>query len=120
MTALQVTVLYTALFLFTGAAGRIAAQNPIQNPSTAPRAAASTPSGLRVARAVRRTGPIILDGRLDEPDWRRAPATSGFTQSYPDPARPATDSTDVRVLYDDEALYVGVRMYDAHPELIAS
>ena len=42
-----------------------------------------------------------------------------FTQSYPNPGR--TDSTtQVRVLYDDDALYVGIRMFDMHPDSIAA
>jgi hypothetical protein len=58
--------------------------------------------------AVRSAGPLVIDGRLDEPDWARAPVASDFVQSEPLDGQPATESTQVRVLYDDDALYVGV------------
>ncbi|MDE3153183.1 MAG: carbohydrate binding family 9 domain-containing protein [Gemmatimonadota bacterium] len=77
-------------------------------------------TGVRVMHAARRTGPIVIDGRLDEPAWRAAPVAGDFTQSYPNPGAAPVDSTRVRVLYDDAALYVGIRMYDAHPDSIAA
>ena len=63
-------------------------------------------------QAVRRTSSITLDGRLDEPDWARAIPASGFRQQDPDEGRPAAESTQVRFVYDDDALYVGARMFD--------
>jgi hypothetical protein len=74
----------------------------------------------RVAHAVRRDGDIVLDGRLNEGAWQKAPVISNFTQSYPTPGAKPTNPTEVRVLYDDAALYVGVRMFDAHPDSIAA
>lgn len=82
---------------------------PGQRPSAAP---------PRVTAAARRTGPIDVDGKLDDPAWATAPVSDAFVQSYPKPNAPATDPTQVRVLYDDDALYVGVRMFDAHPDSI--
>jgi hypothetical protein len=73
-----------------------------------------------LAHAVRLGGEILLDGRLDESAWQNAPAITGFTQSYPTPGAKPTDPTEVRVLYDAAALYVGVRMFDAHPDSIAA
>ena len=81
--------------------------------------AQTPPSPRSTATAVRRDGAILLDGRLDEPGWAKAPVSNKFTQSYPNPGRPDT-TTAVRVLYDDDAIYVGVRMYDAHPDSIAA
>jgi Domain of unknown function (DUF1083). len=49
-----------------------------------------------------------------------APLIEGFTQSYPKPGAQATDRTEAHVVYDDAAIYVGVRMYDAHPDSIAA
>ncbi len=63
-------------------------------------------------RAVRATTPIRVDGVLDEAAWSRAPAATGFTQRQPDEGKPATQRTDVRFLFDRDALYVGARMYD--------
>ena len=61
-----------------------------------------------------------IDGRLDEEAWQNAQVGSDFTQRYPDPGLPATMRTEVRVLYDAEAMYVGARMYDPHPDSIAA
>ncbi len=84
-------------------------------------AAAPTPSApTRSMRAVRRTTLITLDGRLDEAAWASAEPSGEFTQSYPAPGKPALDRTEVRVVYDDAALYVGIRMFDAHPDSIAA
>jgi hypothetical protein len=63
--------------------------------------------------AVQRLGTIKVDGRLDEPDWARALAASGFRQQDPDEGRPAAESTQVRFLYDGDALYIGARMFDS-------
>ena len=71
-------------------------------------------------RAVRRTTPITLDGRLDEAAWASAEPSGDFTQSYPAPGKAALDRTEISVLYDDAALYVGIRMFDAHPDSIAA
>jgi len=79
---------------------------------------ASAPGHAReitVSRAVRASGPIRLDGKLDEATWAAAPVTDGFTQIDPDEGKPASQRTEVRVLYDDEALYVGVRLHDTGP-----
>ncbi|HYJ81021.1 MAG TPA: DUF5916 domain-containing protein, partial [Longimicrobiaceae bacterium] len=63
-------------------------------------------------RVVRATAPIRLDGRLDDAAWAAAEATTSFTQYDPDEGQPGSEATEVRVLYDDEALYVGVRLHD--------
>lgn len=64
--------------------------------------------------AVRTTGPIRLDGALDEPDWQRAPVATGFLQSDPHEGEPASEATEVRVLYDNETLYIGVFAQASH------
>jgi len=64
------------------------------------------------ALAVRRTGRITLDGRLDEPVWATAIPITNFTQFDPEEGKPASQRTEVRFLFDDEALYIGAKMYD--------
>ncbi len=64
------------------------------------------------ARAIRTTRPIQLDGRLTEAEWATAPVTDAFTQIDPDEGQPASQRTEVRVLYDDTFLYVGARLHD--------
>ncbi|HUG41179.1 MAG TPA: hypothetical protein VMM12_11875, partial [Longimicrobiales bacterium] len=49
---------------------------------------------------------IELDGLLDEAAWARAPAASGFRQREPAVGEPATQPTEVRVVYDGTTLYV--------------
>jgi hypothetical protein len=83
--------------------------------------AASNPTAApRTMRAARRMAPITIDGKLDEAAWASAEPSSGFVQSYPKPNQPAPDPTEVRVLYDNDAIYVGIRMFDAHPDSIAA
>lgn len=68
--------------------------------------------------AVRLTGSIRIDGKMDESAWASATAASNFTQVDPSEGQPATERTELRVLYDDDALYVGARMFDREPHKI--
>ncbi len=83
----------------------------------APLRAQSQPT-ITVSKAVRLRGTIHLDGKLDEPAWATAPVTDGFTQIDPQEGQPASERTEVRVLYDDAALYVGVRLHQEHAKII--
>ena len=65
------------------------------------------------AVATRLTGGITLDGRLDEPAWAQAAPVSALTQLDPDEGAPASEPSDVRILYDGQALYVGARLRDS-------
>jgi hypothetical protein len=69
-----------------------------------------------VMRAVfaERVAPDI-DGDLSDAVWQTAPSITGFTQSRPDDGEPATERTEVRMLYDTDALYVFARMFDTEP-----
>jgi hypothetical protein len=80
----------------------------------------SSAAAVPMMHAARLTGSISLDGVLDEPAWQAAPEANRFMQSYPDAGGKPTDSTTIRVLYDNNALYVGVRMYDRQPSQIAA
>jgi hypothetical protein len=64
---------------------------------------------------VRATSPVVLDGRLDEPAWLNAPVAQNFIQNEPREGEPATFDTEVRVVYDDGALYLGVFAKDDRP-----
>jgi hypothetical protein len=66
-------------------------------------------------QAVRLAGTITLDAALDEPSWAGAPVANRFIQNDPREGEPATYDTDVRVLYDDDALYFGVFARDDQP-----
>ena len=69
----------------------------------------------RTITATRASGPIALDGVLDEPAWQSAPIAKDFLQNEPREGQPATFDTEVRVLYDEEALYFGVFAKDDAP-----
>ena len=87
-------------------------------------AAAQGPVDFETARfdrrlpATRTTGPIRLDGVLDEEAWESAPVASKFTQGNPNEGMPATLATEVRVLHDDEFLYIGAVAHDDAPDEI--
>jgi hypothetical protein len=66
------------------------------------------------AKATRRSGPIVLDGRLDDAAWAAAAPITQFTQQKPSEGVAPTERTDVRILYDDDAIYIGARMFDSH------
>ena len=69
--------------------------------------------------ATRATFPINVDGRLDEDEWGGAPVVGvPFLQREPVEGAPATEPTEMRLLYDEGALYVGVRLHDGEPARI--
>jgi hypothetical protein len=72
---------------------------------------AATQSAGRTLTALRATAPIIVDGVLDEADWARAAVARDFTQSDPDEGRAATERTEVRILYDEQRIYVGAFLH---------
>jgi hypothetical protein len=85
----------------------------------APGPAADTLSLAKVpVRAIRLTSPVTVDGVLDEPVWQSGQAITNFTQRDPDEGAPPSQRTEVRIAYDDDALYVGARLYDTAPDSI--
>lgn len=75
---------------------------------------------IPAAEAAYRTGDIRIDGRLDEDAWQDAPPVTDFVQGEPVENAPAEQGTEVRVLYDEGALYVSARMYDWQPDRIGT
>jgi hypothetical protein len=69
--------------------------------------------------AMRVTRPPVIDGHLDDDAWQGVEAATNFTQQDPDEGRPATERTEIRIAFDDEAVYVAARMYDSEAALIA-
>jgi hypothetical protein len=87
--------------------------------AASPAAAVTDPSVARVLQGVRiADGDIRLDGVLDEAAWQGASALGDFVQREPHSGSPATERTEVRVLYSAHAIYVGVRAFDSAPDLI--
>jgi len=91
-------------------AGPAAAQQVV-SPSHRPRAA--------VLQAVRVSKPPVIDGQLNDEAWSLASPAGGFTQQDPDEGRPATEDTDIRIVFDDAAIYIGARMFDREAGRIA-
>ncbi len=71
------------------------------------------------AVAAERTSPVRIDGGLDDAAWRAAVPVAGFVQAEPVEGAPVDQPTEVRILFDEEAVYIGARMYDASPATIA-
>src|SRR5215207_11172457 len=71
-----------------------------------------------MVQALRAPAEIMLDGALTEAGWTAAVPVSDFVQREPNEGAPASESTEVRVLYDDDAVYVGARLYDSSPDSI--
>jgi hypothetical protein len=83
--------------------GGVAAAQPAFPPS-------ATPPELAAARAV---SALVVDGVLDEGDWMAAPVAANFVQAEPMQGQPASEPTEVRVLYDDRFLFVGAICADS-------
>ncbi|HSR40840.1 MAG TPA: carbohydrate binding family 9 domain-containing protein, partial [Longimicrobiales bacterium] len=79
------------------------------DPATHPRPTAS------IARA---TGPVVVDGRPDEAAWSEAVPITRFVQAQPDQGHPATERTEVRLLYDDDGIYISCVCHDSHPDAL--
>ena len=77
-------------------------------------------NGTRRVRVLHITETIKIDGRLDEPGWSNAEVATGFRQEEPNEGESATEKTEVRLLFDDKNLYIGVHAFDSDPSRINS
>ena len=93
-------IAFSLLFLFFGSFYHTAAQEN------------STINAERINSAIK------FDGYLDEKVWKQAMPATSFTQQELVEGDPATEKTEVRILYNDENLYVGVICYDSEPDKI--
>jgi len=78
----------------------------------------TVPGATGEVNSVRLTEPVIVDGQLSESIWRQARPLGQLLQKNPQEGKEASESTEVRVAYDDSALYVGARMFDREPSKI--
>ena len=58
---------------------------------------------------------LVIDGAPDEPAWQRATPATNFLQRDPDNGAPATERTEVRVLFDRDRIVLGVICHDSEP-----
>src|ERR1051326_393147 len=68
--------------------------------------------------AIRTSTPPKIDGVLDEEIWKNAPVATDFLQDEPEYHKPSSQHTEVKIIYDDNAIYVGAFMYETHPDSI--
>ncbi len=85
---------------------------PGQAPANAPLPPRPTLAALSIAE------PVKVDGLLDEEVWQRADVAANFIQREPNPGQPATEPTEVRVVFTESTLYIGIRALAADPGLI--
>ena len=102
------------LGLTLGFGAPAAAQNILPMP-VAPEVVARDGQGGTTVRATRLTQEIRLDGRLDEAVYQTVQPITGFIQQIPDEGAPASERTDVWVLFDENNLYVTARAFESAP-----
>jgi hypothetical protein len=85
--------------------------------TTLPDRLADDPLALHAVR-LRPDEHIVLDGTLSSPAWQRAPVYDHFVENEPHRDAKPLYATRVQVLFDEEAIYVGVTALDDHPEQI--
>jgi hypothetical protein len=74
----------------------------------------------KTLRAHRTATPPLIDGKLDDAVWADAEPDDRFRQRYPKEGAEPTQHTTVRVLYDDDAVYLAARMDDSDPDAIVA
>ena len=77
-------------------------------------------TGSRSIAAVRADSAPRLDGSLGDKAWQHASVISDFRQREPFETQPATEKTEVRVLYDKHSLYFGIHCFDSEPARVVS
>jgi hypothetical protein len=85
-------------------------------PPPAPEVIARDAAGRTTIRAVRLLTPLRLDGKLDEEIYQSVPSMSDFTQTEPAAGSPATQKTELWLLFDDDRVYFSFRCWESHPE----
>jgi hypothetical protein len=121
----------SGLLLAALAAGGLGAQEqsaPAVRPVAAPAGGATIPAAtvpgaprpVPVMRAGSKNGDVRIDGLIDEPAWEGATLATNFVESEPNEGMPAPPelTTEARVMFDREAIYVAMRMFDPEPEKI--
>ena len=69
-------------------------------------------------RAVRVATPPTIDGAIDEAMWEQIEPISDFRQREPVDGGEPSERTEVRIAYDDDNLYFGLKLFDSEPDKI--
>ncbi|HEV8196138.1 MAG TPA: DUF5916 domain-containing protein [Gemmatimonadales bacterium] len=81
-----------------------------------PALAQSGPEPMHLSRL---TGPIVLDGHLDDSAWAKVPVLP-LVMYTPTFRAPLTERSEIRVAYDDRYIYLGARLHDSEPRKVRS
>jgi hypothetical protein len=90
----------------------------LSRPLSATQGGRSDPVAIAHAHAV--TTPPVIDGRLNDPVWQQAEPLTGFVQRELHEGQPVTERTEVRIIADGEAVYVGAWLFDSDQGAIVS
>jgi hypothetical protein len=71
-------------------------------------------------RPYKTESPPVIDGKLDEATWQKAPHVTGFKTWVPDYGKDMAEKTEVYCAYDQENFYVAFRCFDSEPDKIKS
>ena len=97
----------------------LAASTALAQPQSLQVTAGSSPSARPAANAMRVQEAPLVDGNvLDEPVWQQAPVITGFWQEQPEEGQPASENTEVRMIFTNDTLYIGVICFDREPTSI--
>tara|TARA_R110000824_G_scaffold336_1_gene1826 strand:+ start:252476 stop:254644 length:2169 start_codon:yes stop_codon:yes gene_type:complete len=80
----------------------------------------NNPQGLKEIKATRVSTAPVMDGSLDDAVWQESQVIDDFHQISPGDGATPSERTEVYMVYTEDALYIGARMYDSNPELIAA
>ncbi len=72
-------------------------------------------AGQATVRAIRLLAPLVVDGKLDEDVYTSNPPFGNLIQAVPQNGQPATERTDVWLMFDDKNVYVGAKVFDSAP-----
>ena len=85
-------------------------------PPVPPAVIARDATGRVTLRAVRLTTPLRIDGQLDEAVYAAVPAMTDFVQTEPAEGLPASERTEVWILFDADNVYVVARCWESRPD----
>jgi hypothetical protein len=91
-------------------------EQPTAQTPTRPAGAAASRGEQYQIKALRASRAPEIDGILNDEVWRTAPVIDNFTQQEPVNGQPATERTEVKILYDASYFYIGVHAFDSDPD----
>ncbi|NBC04624.1 MAG: hypothetical protein GVY20_13075, partial [Bacteroidetes bacterium] len=111
-------LILSLFFILSGLFSATYAQD-VATQSTSENSSNTAARSLRAVKATNST-PITLDGKLDEKIWMQVPVATDFIQRFPYDGNPATEKTEARIIYTEDAIYVGAQAYDSSTDSIAA